>query len=74
MAHHNETTEHEKIVFKSLTVMRQFIKQQLRLDCTFWACEGTPQNNYIKKMVTCGRCQSIIETQRLVNKLKKTIE
>jgi hypothetical protein len=43
------------------------------MDCDFWACDGTPENNRIRNMVTCARCQTIIETNREIKKLEKLI-
>lgn len=40
--------------------------------CTFWACDGW-EHGRIKSMVTCSICQTIIQTGRTVNRLKKQL-
>lgn len=41
--------------------------------CTFWACRNKPENNRIENMITCGRCQTIINLTRQVKKLEKIL-
>jgi predicted metal-binding protein len=56
-----------KAAIKQLT---QCVKALEATDCTFWACDCTPENNRIRSMVTCSRCQGIIVLNRQIKKLQ----
>ncbi len=60
-----------KSIDKVIDRLEQNVSLQYSVGCTFWACHGTPENNIIRNMVTCKRCQTIIITSREIKKLKK---
>lgn len=58
------------IIKQSVKQLQSAVKSLGEMECTFWACERYPENNRIKSMVTCSRCQSIIILNRHIKKLK----
>ena len=59
------------ILNKSIDILRESVDMYIDSDCTFWACDGTPENNRIISMKTCSRCQSIILINRKIKELEK---
>lgn len=66
-----------KQVNKSIrTIINRFeLSVQLAYDrdCTFWACDRTPENNRIRTMITCSRCQEIIILNREIKRISKLL-
>lgn len=57
-----------KKAFKLLLEARDAIEET---PCSFWACDGTPENNRIRSMITCSRCRAIIYIDRSIKIFQK---
>lgn len=61
------------LITSSIDIINDAIDTLQAQDCTFWACEGKPENNRITNMKTCSRCQGIINLTRKRKKLENLL-